>query len=96
MLRLLPTLVLAVLGEAHHKHLVPHMTMPSVGTAANLHFIASLRDAHRPQELTRVDQRLNGLFKEPLVFEDGYLTVPTGPGLGLELDEDAFARACEG
>jgi L-alanine-DL-glutamate epimerase-like enolase superfamily enzyme len=41
-----------------------------------------------------VDRRLNSLFKEPLVFEDGYLTVPTGPGLGLELDEDAFARAC--
>ena len=85
---------IAALGEAHHKQMVPHMTMPSVGTAANIHFIASLRDAHRPQELTRVDQRLNALFKEPLVFEDGYLTVPTGPGLGLELDEDAFARAC--
>ncbi len=86
---------IAALGEAHHKHLVPHMTMPSVGTAANLHFIASLRDANRPQELTRVDRRLNSLFKEPLVFEGGHLTVPTGPGLGLELDEDAFARACE-
>ena len=86
---------IAALGEAHHKHMVPHMTMPSVGTAANIHFIASLRDAHRPQELTRVDQRLNALFKEPLVFEDGHLTVPRRPGLGLELDEAAFARACE-
>lgn len=40
-----------------------------------------------------MDQRLNSLFKEPLVFEDGYLTVPRRPGLGLELDEAAFARA---
>jgi len=86
---------IAALGEAHHKHMVPHQTMPSVGTEANIHFIASLRDAHRPQELTRVDQRLNTLFKEPLVFEDGHLTVPTKPGLGLELDEAAFKLACE-
>ena len=28
------------------------------------------------------------LLKEPLVLTDGYLQVPTGPGLGLELDED--------
>jgi L-alanine-DL-glutamate epimerase-like enolase superfamily enzyme len=28
-----------------------------------------------------------------LVFEDGCVTVPQRPGLGLELDEVAFARA---
>jgi L-alanine-DL-glutamate epimerase-like enolase superfamily enzyme len=87
---------IAALGEAHHKHMVPHMTQPTVGTAVNIQFIASLRDAHRPQELTRVDQELNTLFTEPLHFENGYLTVPMRPGIGLELDEAAFARACEG
>lgn len=87
---------IAALGEAHHKHMVPHMTQPTVGTAVNIGFIASLRDAHRPQELTRVDAELNTLFKEPLHFEDGYLTVPTTPGIGLELDEAIFARACAG
>jgi L-alanine-DL-glutamate epimerase-like enolase superfamily enzyme len=58
-----------------------------------LHFIASLRDANRPQEFSGVNERLNGLFKEPLELRDGYLTVPQKPGLGLELDEDAFRRA---
>ncbi len=87
---------IAALGEAHHKHLVPHQTQPTIGTAANLHFIASLRDAHRPQEFTGVNERLNALFKEPLEFRDGYITVPMRPGLGLELDEDAFRKAAEG
>lgn len=70
------------------------MTISSVGTAANLHVIASLRDAIRPHELTRVD-RLNSRCRESLVFEDGHLTEPNRSSLGLELDDDAFARACE-
>jgi L-alanine-DL-glutamate epimerase-like enolase superfamily enzyme len=28
------------------------------------------------------------LLKEPLKLEEGWLAVPTGPGLGLELDEN--------
>ena len=87
---------IAALGEAHHKHIVPHQTQPTVGTAANLHFIASLRDATRPQEFSQVTPmhaRLNSLFSEPLEFKDGYLTVPSKPGLGLELDEVAFQKA---
>ena len=33
----------------------------------------------------------HSLLKEPLV-QDGYAIVPTGPGLGVELDEEAVAR----
>lgn len=84
---------IAALGEAHHKHMVPHQTQPTIGTAANLHFIASLRDATRPQEFSGVSERLNGLFKEPLVLQDGHITIPQKPGLGLELDESAFRKA---
>ena len=29
-------------------------------------------------------------FKNPI--QDGYLTVPEGPGLGIELDEDEIAK----
>ena len=84
---------IGVLGETYHRHIVPHQTQPTIGTAANLHFVASLRDATRPQEFTGVNERLNSVFKEPLVLEGGYLTVPMKPGLGLELDDDAFRAA---
>ena len=30
------------------------------------------------------------IFKEPLVFENGYIIPPTGPGLGVELDEEVL------
>ena len=31
-----------------------------------------------------------GYLKNPFVFKDGYLELPTGPGLGIELDEEAM------
>ena len=78
---------IAVLGSVYNKHFVPHQTQPTIGTAANVHVCAALSDANRPQEYTGQDPRLDALFKEPLIFEDGYIHVPQKPGLGLELDE---------
>ena len=31
-----------------------------------------------------------GYLKNPFVFKDGYLELPTAPGLGIELDEEAM------
>ena len=28
------------------------------------------------------------IFKEPMVFENGYIIPPKGPGLGVEFDDD--------
>jgi hypothetical protein len=36
------------------------------------------------------------IFVEPIRFENGYITPPTGPGLGVELDEAVVARQREG
>ena len=32
------------------------------------------------------------IFKEPLVFENGFIIPPTGPGLGVEFDEDVLKQ----
>jgi len=87
---------IAILGEVYNRHFVPHQTQPTVGTAASLHVVASLLSATRPQEYTGQNPRLDSLFKEPLVFEDGYITVPQKPGLGLEIDEAQLKAAAEG
>jgi muconate cycloisomerase len=36
--------------------------------------------------------REHDLLATPLEIKDGHATVPTGPGLGVELDEDAVQR----
>lgn len=78
---------IAVLGSVYNKHFVPHQTQPTIGTAATLHLVASLANATRPQEYTGRNPYLDDLFEESLVLENGCLSVPQKPGIGLELDE---------
>ena len=35
---------------------------------------------------------LNQLCTEPIVMTDGYVPVPTGPGLGVDIDEAMLKR----
>lgn len=64
-----------------------------VGIAASLHFMAATAnvkygsDFYIPYFLMEHD-----IVKNPPRFADGYVYVPTGPGLGVELDEDAVRR----
>jgi L-alanine-DL-glutamate epimerase-like enolase superfamily enzyme len=55
--------------------------------AAKLHLGAAVKNADPVIEFTEIMIH-ELLLKEPLKLEDGYLAVPSGPGLGLELDED--------
>jgi L-alanine-DL-glutamate epimerase-like enolase superfamily enzyme len=32
------------------------------------------------------------LVEQPIVAEDGYVTIPDTPGLGVQMDEKAMAR----
>ncbi len=79
---------IAVLGSIYNKHFVPHQTQPTIGTVANLHICCAIPNATRPQEFTGRNPQLDELFKEPLVFEDGYIHIPKKPGLGLEIDNE--------
>ncbi|WP_191488995.1 glucarate dehydratase [Pseudomonas sp. FEN] len=75
------------------------------GSHSNNHFDISLAmfthvAAAAPGEITAIDthwiwQDGQGLTKEPLQIIDGFIQVPQKPGLGIELDLDALARAHE-
>jgi L-alanine-DL-glutamate epimerase-like enolase superfamily enzyme len=55
--------------------------------AAKLHLGAAVKNADPVVEFTEIMIH-ELLLKEPLKLKEGYLHVPTGPGLGLELDEE--------
>jgi L-alanine-DL-glutamate epimerase-like enolase superfamily enzyme len=84
---------IAVLAETFDLPVLPHQTQPSIGNAASLALCATLPLSTRPQEFTGPRPDLDELFKEPLEFRDGRITLSNRPGLGLEIDEKALAKA---
>jgi muconate cycloisomerase len=75
-----------------------------VANAVNLHLSASTKIVSQAcvypvtslsgREQTKVAGRfyLDDIITEPFKYEDGYLYVPHGPGLGVELDEEKVSR----
>ena len=78
------------IAEAHYAMIAPHMACGPIAAAAAIQL-----DTCSPNFL--IQEANQGplhktLFKEPLVFEKGYIIPPTGPGLGIEFDEDVLKR----
>ena len=63
-----------------------------VGTAMALHVAASLLDDGRAHGLATASLLRHDLLAVPLAVERGMIYLPTGPGLGVELDHDAISR----
>lgn len=75
--------------------LSPHVWGGAVGLAAAVHFIAALPPSPHTERvphpvMLEYDRGKNatrdGLLTTPIPCVDGHLTVPTGPGLGVEID----------
>jgi L-alanine-DL-glutamate epimerase-like enolase superfamily enzyme len=72
--------------------IVPHCFSTGVLVAACLQYVASL-DHPILSEYSIADSPLvNELLAQPFALSDGCLAVPTGPGLGVELDEQVLSR----
>ncbi|HVB77937.1 MAG TPA: enolase C-terminal domain-like protein [Candidatus Nitrosotalea sp.] len=63
-----------------------------VGTAASAHLAAAYRCMRYPAELGVHTTLEDGLLEEPIQIVGGWLTAPSGPGLGVRLDAAKVAR----
>lgn len=92
-------LEIADLAAVHGIPTVPHTSGGALGITATLHLIACLADPNAapasPKPLLEFGQGPNpwrtDLLEQPLAVVDGAVAVPTGPGLGVTVDE-AFVR----
>lgn len=64
----------------------------SIGTAACLHAYGAIRNLDYGSELFGPQWLADDLVKKPVEFREGKIFVPTGPGLGVELDETKVER----
>lgn len=72
-------------AEAHYQYLAPHNPLGPVSTAACVH-LCMASPLVGVQEMPRLPGDLPTVFPTQVGFEDGYLTPPEGPGLGLTID----------
>lgn len=87
---------IAIISESMNKVMVPHSFDSGISLASALHVIGAspncpyLEYAMDPPSL---DQGHEPLLKTPINIEnDGYVRVPSAPGLGIEIDEDAVEK----
>ena len=67
--------------------MVPHGFSSAVNVAANLQLVASMPNAFLLEFRKTPSPLISRLAKKPFEFENGYLKIPDGPGLGIELNE---------
>jgi galactonate dehydratase len=81
------TRLIAGMAEAYFAAIAPHNPLGPISLAASIHLAAAI-----PNFLIQEQVSLGeGYLKQPFTVREGHLDLPTGPGLGIELDEDAIA-----
>jgi len=83
----------ASMAEAHHVKVIPHNPLSPVSTAACVQLDASIPNFALQEYTGESEPPKSELLLNPLKLEDGYLVVPEGPGLGIELNESALLLA---
>ncbi|APU12861.1 MULTISPECIES: mandelate racemase/muconate lactonizing enzyme family protein [Actinoalloteichus] len=84
---------LAATAETHHMMVAPHNVGGAVLTAANLHLAACTTNFKIQEHFNDfADSFVKDVAPGNPEVVDGYFALPTGPGLGIELDLDAVAE----
>ena len=80
--------LIAGMAEAHYASIAPHNPLGPISLAAGLQLAASIPNFLCQEQVTLGE----GYIKEPFKLENGYVAIPTRPGLGVELDEAQIAE----
>lgn len=81
--------LIAGMAEAYYVPIAPHNPMGPISLATGLQLAASVPNFLVQEQVTLGE----GYLKKPFKLEkDGTVLIPTGPGLGIELDEGLMAN----
>ncbi len=81
---------IAAMAEVYNAQMAPHLYAGPVEWAANVQLAASIPNILMAETIETPFH--HDLIKGSITVEDGYIPVPTAPGLGIDFDED-LARA---
>jgi galactonate dehydratase len=81
---------IATLAEVYNAQVAPHLYAGPIEWAANVQLAATLPNILMCETIETPFH--DALIKSSITIENGYVNVPTAPGLGIDVDE-ALARA---
>ncbi|MFQ6117381.1 MAG: mandelate racemase/muconate lactonizing enzyme family protein [Candidatus Bipolaricaulia bacterium] len=91
---------IAGLAEAHNLGFAPHTWTNGLGLAINLQVMGAVPNcewAEYPYEPPGwTPGARDFLLEEPIQVRDGYIQIPPGPGLGVEINPEAVAEYSKG
>jgi L-alanine-DL-glutamate epimerase-like enolase superfamily enzyme len=83
----------ARMAAAFEKVCTPHISGTGLGYLYMMHFVSSIPNAGPYHEFKGFNNELPFECKtSPLSSNDGIVTVPTGPGLGIDIDPEHIAK----
>ncbi len=83
----------ARMAEAFDKVCVPHISGSGLGYLYMMHFVSAIPNAGPYHEFKGINKDIPvDCQTSSLESEEGVVTVPSGPGMGLEIDPDFIAR----
>jgi galactonate dehydratase len=77
--------LIAGMAEAYYAAIAPHNPLGPISLAAGIHLAAAIPNFLCQEQVNLGD----GYLKKSFTVENGYVSLPTGPGLGIELDDEA-------
>lgn len=84
---------IATLAESYHAQIVCHNAFSPLLTSATLQLYAATSNCGTLEMLPWDDEPARAeMLEVPLKREGGYLMIPEGPGLGVDLNTDIFER----
>jgi len=83
---------IAAMAEAEYLTVAPHNPMGPVSTAVSAHFAVSTPNFLILEYVPDNEGPSRDLILKPFKYAGGWLEVPDTPGLGIELNEKAFAN----
>lgn len=83
---------IAGMAEAHYAQIAPHLYCGPIEGAANIQISTCSPNFLIQESIQTWGDFHAQILKEPIQWEDGYIIPPTGPGLGVELDEAVAAQ----
>ncbi len=82
---------IAGMAEAHYVQIAPHLYNGPIAGAANIQISACSPNFLILEGIQTWGGFHAEILKQPIQWEEGFVIPPTGPGLGVELDEEVAA-----